>query len=372
MKRLFLVITIISLILVVIELGLKLSLKKIGNQNDWTASPSYKLDSDLIYSRLPNGTWTWKTDEFEEIVTSNNVGFRDKKIGAKNDNIYRIIAVGDSFTFGHGIEKNSETYPKQLESYLNKNSSFNKKIEVINAAEKGYSPDQEYRQIQKKLLQLHPDMIIWNFSIPGDLFNLIHNPGWPTPSLYDINNGNLKELNAKYNWLYISNYFRYHFPSLNDSNLFNIAVRFASNIKFFSRKPSISNTAMMNWAVHKMILEVEQTQITAKQNNFQLVITLLPYPNMFSSNYQNSLIASKINEFKQKIEADGIMTIDVKEEISSNLLAKENHTNANNVLGNQDFLVSSLFYKKDYHPNKLGAHVFALIIGNSIQNKLIH
>jgi len=61
-----------------------------------------------------------KTDEFEEDITANNLGFRDVEIKNKDtDHEYRIIAVGDSFTFGHGIAETYGTYPKRLEQLLN-------------------------------------------------------------------------------------------------------------------------------------------------------------------------------------------------------------------------------------------------------------
>lgn len=358
--------------LIILEIVLRITMKNIDNQLAWTASPNYRLDSELIYSRLPNKTWVSKTDEFEEKVTSDNLGYRDKNIGEKGEDVFRIIAVGDSFTFGHGVENNDKTYPKQLELYLTHYLKINKKIEVINVAEKGYSPDQEYRQIQKRLIQLSPDMILWNFSIPGDLYNLIQDPGWPVPSLYDVDKNQLKELNARYNWLYISNYFRYHFPFLNNSYLFNTVVRNFSTIKAFSRKPSMSDEKMMDWAVKKMVLEVEETQKIAYLNKFRLFITFLPYPESFGSEYQNSIIAKKINEFKQELDTKKISVIDVKEQINSNLSTiNKNLPEINNILGVQDFSVASLYYKKDYHPNKTGAYVFALIVGNNIKQNLI-
>ena len=38
-------------------------------------------------------------------ISLNSLGFRDREIGPKNPNRYRIAIIGDSFTFGNGIEE---------------------------------------------------------------------------------------------------------------------------------------------------------------------------------------------------------------------------------------------------------------------------
>lgn len=102
------------------ECVLRYSSKDIYNKFVWTNIKNYQRDSDLIYSRIPYGHWVTKTDEFEEDITANNLGFRDVEIKNKDtDHEYRIIAVGDSFTFGHGIAETYGTYPKRLEQLLN-------------------------------------------------------------------------------------------------------------------------------------------------------------------------------------------------------------------------------------------------------------
>jgi lysophospholipase L1-like esterase len=93
----------------------------------------------------------------------NSLGFRDNEYPfSKRTGTYRILCVGDSFTFGQGI-KLKDSYPKVLEKTLQ--HKYQKDIEVINTAVCGYNTYDEYWYIKNKLLKLKPDMIILGFSI---------------------------------------------------------------------------------------------------------------------------------------------------------------------------------------------------------------
>ena len=74
----------------------------------------------------------------------------------------RIVALGDSFTFGHGVDHVS-TYPYQLEQMLSKDGIH---IRVDNAGVPGYGLDQEYLYLQEIILRRkRPDVVIWNLNI---------------------------------------------------------------------------------------------------------------------------------------------------------------------------------------------------------------
>ena len=75
----------------------------------------------------------------ERSFSINSQGFRGKTEYSK-DNPNRIIALGDSFTFGYG-EDNDETYPYFLEQEFKQDI---KNIEVVNMSCTAYGLDQEY------------------------------------------------------------------------------------------------------------------------------------------------------------------------------------------------------------------------------------
>jgi len=69
-----------------------------------------------------------------------------------------ILAIGDSFTIGFGVEAN-EAWPEQLESYLNASSQSTTDIRVVNGGVSGYSVAQ-IRLLLEDLLILDPKLVV--------------------------------------------------------------------------------------------------------------------------------------------------------------------------------------------------------------------
>mgnify|MGYP001609103083 FL=1 len=98
-------------------------------------------------------------------VKINSLGFRDYEYSLKKPNdVFRIAVLGDSFTFGYGIEL-EDTYTKQLEKMLNENSS--QKYEVLNFGGNGGNTLLEAEYLEKKVINFEPDLVIVGF-FPND------------------------------------------------------------------------------------------------------------------------------------------------------------------------------------------------------------
>lgn len=91
-------------------------------------------------------------------LITNSVGLRtDHEISIeKPSQTQRILAVGDSLTFGPYVN-NYQTYPDQLENYLKQK---NYQVEVLNAGFSGYTLEDELGYLKEKGLALKPDIII--------------------------------------------------------------------------------------------------------------------------------------------------------------------------------------------------------------------
>ncbi len=91
-------------------------------------------------------------------VTTNSLGLRDREFALKKtDNVFRILLVGDSFTFGQGVPLKL-TLPKQLESKLN--DLLTDSVEVVNFGVCGFNTFQEMMYVTRHGLALNPDMIL--------------------------------------------------------------------------------------------------------------------------------------------------------------------------------------------------------------------
>lgn len=124
-----------------------------------TESNNSKLYKELIpnFEQYYDG-WVIKLDRVT-YVKINSDGFRDRNFHIeKTNNTIRIAVIGDSFTFGVGLNLN-ETYPKLLEKKLN-NLSDSNNYEVINFGVPGYSTRNEIEFLKLKALKYNPSIII--------------------------------------------------------------------------------------------------------------------------------------------------------------------------------------------------------------------
>jgi len=99
-------------------------------------------------------------EHYKSITILNTAGFRGDEFEiAKNR--ARIIAIGDSFTFGWGINNTDNTWPKLLESKLN--DKFGNSIEVLNFGVSGANILEIYWILKYRALKYSPDMIIYAY-----------------------------------------------------------------------------------------------------------------------------------------------------------------------------------------------------------------
>ena len=93
-------------------------------------------------------------------IRINSLGFRSPPIKRiKPSGTIRIVVLGDSFTWGWGVDQD-ETYSMVLENILNQRKTSNSKFEVINTGVTGYSTDQEYLLLKNEGLNLNPDIVV--------------------------------------------------------------------------------------------------------------------------------------------------------------------------------------------------------------------
>lgn len=93
-------------------------------------------------------------------IRYNRFGIRDENFSSrKPQDVYRIVAVGDSFTFGHGVDE-SERFTEILEKQLNR--KYDRKIQVINAGQSGMGM-KDFYQMTRKMSRHNPDLVLVSF-----------------------------------------------------------------------------------------------------------------------------------------------------------------------------------------------------------------
>jgi len=112
----------------------------------------WKYDSLLGWVHEPGQEGIFETPQFRTIVRINENGLRDRPHSYERQNdIQRILVLGDSFAWGYGVEE-SERFSQLLEKSLD--------VEVINAGVSGYSTDQELLWYENEGIKYETDLVI--------------------------------------------------------------------------------------------------------------------------------------------------------------------------------------------------------------------
>jgi hypothetical protein len=105
----------------------------------------------------------WQGDEFGAPVKINSKGLRNPEVDyARPPGTYRILALGDSWTFGFRLEE-PDSYPRQLERALEERARGRgdpRRFQVINAGVIGYSTDQEAAWLRAEGHRYQPDLVL--------------------------------------------------------------------------------------------------------------------------------------------------------------------------------------------------------------------
>jgi hypothetical protein len=104
----------------------------------------------------PKATFSLQTAEFNCTVNINSLGFRDRELNLKKEGQTLILAVGDSFTYGWGVE-GDESWPELLEARLRQEGYD---VEVANLGHPGASPAEYAVDVDKAVRILKPDLVL--------------------------------------------------------------------------------------------------------------------------------------------------------------------------------------------------------------------
>jgi hypothetical protein len=98
----------------------------------------------------PDCTESYRTEEFSFTANTNALGNRDGAIDSRRKSGFRVVALGDSFTYGWGAD-DAETWPKVLERRL---ADGNRDVAVVNFGCPGAGVD-AYAKIAESVVPIH-------------------------------------------------------------------------------------------------------------------------------------------------------------------------------------------------------------------------
>lgn len=155
---------------------LEIILRTWGTQGLYTPFlyPKAMIDTSLVTTMRPNFEGDFPKSEIKGHIKINSKGLRDKERPYEKNNKYRILGLGDSFAFGHGMES-EESYLSILEKLLQeqKDSTY----EVIKAAAPAIGPQRYLTILQNEGLKYNPDLVLVSFFTGNDVSD-IDLSGW--------------------------------------------------------------------------------------------------------------------------------------------------------------------------------------------------
>jgi lysophospholipase L1-like esterase len=124
---------------------------------EWREHPARLLrpDAERGWALRANAD-DWTVDKPSRI---NSDGFRDREFATgRSRGTRRIVCVGDSYTYGWGVELD-DSYPKQLERSLSEKHP----TEALNMGVFGYNAAQARVTLEEQGLKYRPDIVIYSF-----------------------------------------------------------------------------------------------------------------------------------------------------------------------------------------------------------------
>ncbi len=161
-KRLFIVIMCIGTLLICLSI-LEIAVRMISPQSDLRKrNLFFQYEPFIGVEGIPNKKGIYATRSFNVTVTLNNEGFRDYDHDKANtQNKFRIVTLGDSFTWGHGVN-NDQIYMKVLER-------INPNIETINMGGSGGDPPTSLKGYMYRGINYEHNVVLLGFYIGNDI-----------------------------------------------------------------------------------------------------------------------------------------------------------------------------------------------------------
>jgi len=239
------------------------------------------IEGVLIFISTDGNDNYERTKEFhEKYIRYNEHGYRDYEYSLKKpEGIFRVLVLGDSQTFGHGIKDLKDTWVKKLEAKLQKEGR-NASIEVLNISGPGWNSDTHLYELFKNGFKFNPDLVILAYA---------HND-IPFPTSVNCNSSDRKIT-----------------PNINIFQSSKLAsfIDFRINrlLEKVGEKPSYFDClnqayGSIGWEMNKFYLDMMGLALSIKKIHF--MITVIPIIHQLDDDYLLIGAHKKLKEFAQQ------------------------------------------------------------------------
>lgn len=327
-----------------------------------------------FYEPHPTRIYSLAKDVIEnDYWSSDSLGFRPNPLSEdRSQNRDSIVAIGDSFTYGHGV-KSADSFPMQLQHLL---MSADKPFIVHNAGVPGYGPDQEYIYIRDDLIPKYkPKLILWTFN-----FNDLNDAN--EACLFVKNDNGYVQIPAWRNTLYLRGTILKLIPPPFRAFRLPHYVASSPNVIFGGEKFSIGCTSdqkdTLDASINKIQYFLGEIQKLGQQTNTKIIVIMIPFREYFMRDVANEEESIRtLNNFRSMLREKSPIFLDLNELIAlqkdpSIVAFRKNEPNYINdneasVLGVISQNLFNGMYLEDGHLNELGnKYVTEALIGTVI------
>lgn len=122
-----------------------------------------KYDRNLGWKLTPRWQGDHQQRDFLASYQTNRYGFRGDFTPFGDQNGRRVAFLGDSFTFGFGVNDH--------ETFINRLNEKAPEEHYLNFAVPGYSTDQQYLLLRRRVFNFRPDLVVLVTYLGNDLFD---------------------------------------------------------------------------------------------------------------------------------------------------------------------------------------------------------
>jgi lysophospholipase L1-like esterase len=326
-KRIFGTARATFIVLFIADLGIRLTgfINTYSEQTDgnyFSQARIEKLDS-WYWVHTPSTFIRYQKKEFTFIRKVNSLGLSEKEIEKKKGSNYRILAIGDSFTEGVGVDY-EDTWVKQMEMRWK-----NRNVQTFNAGIGGSDPVYEFALYRDKLTAYKPDVVVLTIN-STDIKDIIGRGGFDRFHA----DGTAGKDSPSWEWIYASNH------------LFRMVMNGA-----FGYNTDLIKNAHSEEMKQKAVTIIKETitkfdELTTKENT-EFMVVMHPCLREFHDGILKPFYGQK--ELTNYFETEGIHYVDLSNEFKR--------------LGKS---IPDFYYPLDAHFNKKGYVLF----GKTVYEKM--
>ena len=106
---------------------------------------------------------------FDTTIRINNLGFRGPDLPRDKGDAFRIVALGESQTFGPTLRDGEKPWPELLQDLFDQHASCGRRVEVLNAGTEAYTLENNLERMRRDILPLKPDLVLSTHGMNGFL-----------------------------------------------------------------------------------------------------------------------------------------------------------------------------------------------------------